>query len=242
MPDAAARRARVGPLYELLAGIDTLDEFLAELTRIAVDEIDRELSCGLTAQVEGTRFTIASSDDLAAALDQVQYDTGEGPCLTAIATGRTVEINDPANTEQWPTWLAEATERGLRKSLSTPLVTASGDVLGALNLYSISTGKFTDADRDGASLFTAQATGALAVAIRLAQLAELTGHLEAALRSRGVIDQAKGIMMAEQHCTADEAFALLRKASANRNVKLRDVATQIVTRVSRRSEQGHDGT
>lgn len=233
VPTAAARRARVGPLYELVAGTDTLEEFLAELARAATDEIDRKLSCGLTAQVEGKKLTIASSDDLAAALDKVQYDAGEGPCLTAMATATPVEIDDPTDVDQWPTWCREATERGVCKTMSMPLVTMSGDVLGALNLYSTSPGKFTDGDRDGANVFAAQAAGALAVAVRLAQMAELTCHLEAALQSRGIIDQAKGIMMAEQRCTADEAFALMRKASMNRNIKLRDLATEIVTRVGR---------
>lgn len=233
MPTPAARRARVAPLYELLAGSNTLDELLTELARSAVDEIDRELSCGLTAKVEGTALTIASSDDLAAALDQVQCEAGDGPCLTAIATATTVEVDDPTDPGQWTTWRSEAARRGLHKAISVPLVTMSGDVLGALNLYSISPGKFTDADREAASLFAAQAAGALVVAIRLSQLAELTSHLEAALQSRGVIDQAKGIIIAEQHCTADEALEVLRKASSNRNIKLRDLAVEIVASISR---------
>jgi GAF domain-containing protein len=238
LPTAAARRARVGPLYELVAGIDTVEELLAELARVATDEIDRKLSCGLTAQVEGTKLALASSDELAAALDRVQNDAGEGPCLKAMATATPVEINDPAEIDQWPSWRDEATKRGLRKSMSMPLVTMSGDVLGALNLYSISPGKFTDADRDAANVFAAHAAGALAVAIRLAQLAELTGHLEAALQSRAVIDQAKGILMAQQRCTADEAFAILRTTSQRRNIKLREIAAGIVARVNQRSPTG----
>lgn len=237
MPTAAARRARVGPLYELLAGTDTLDEFLAELARVATDEIDRKLSCGLTAQVEGKKLTIASSDELAAALDRVQYEAGEGPCLTAMDTATRVEINDPADIDEWPTWRTEAVERRVCKSMSIPLVTMSGDVLGALNLYSTSPGKFTDADQEAADRFAAHAAGALAVAIRLAQLAELTSHLETALRSRAVIDQAKGILMEQQHCDADEAFAILRTASQRRNTKLREIAAEIVARASRGSEQ-----
>lgn len=242
MPTAAARRSRVGPLYELLVGVNTIEEFLTDLTHVASDEIDRELSCGLTAQVEGKPITITSSDDLAAALDNVQYTSGEGPCLTAIATVTTVEVTDPHEADNWTAWQHEAIERGLRKSLSVPLTTASGHTLGALNLYSRSTAKFTDADRDAAALFAAQAAGALAVAIRLAQLAELTGHLQLALESRGIIDQAKGILMGQEHCTADEAFALLRTASQHRNTKVRDIATEIVNRVSERRERPTTGT
>lgn len=232
MPTAAARRARVRPLYELVTGSDTLEEFLTELAHVATDEIQRRMSCGLTAQVEGRKVTIAASDELAAALDQVQYDSGEGPCLTAMATAELVEVSNPADVDQWEVWRAEAVRRGLRKSLSIPLVTMSGDVLGALNLYSTNPGKFTDADHEAAQHFADHAAGALAVAMRLAQLAELTGHLETALESRAVIDQAKGVLMARERCSADEAFAILRIASQRRNIKLRDVATEIVARAT----------
>lgn len=92
--------------------------------------------------------------------------------------------------------------------------------------------KFTGAEREAAALFAAQAAGALTVAIRLAQMAELTEHLRLALESRGVIDQAKGILMNQEHCTAERAFAILRSASQHRNIKIRDLATEIVKRVS----------
>lgn len=89
MPTADARRNRVGPLYELLVGINSVEEFLTDLAHVATDELDRELSCCLTAQVEGKPIAVTSSDDLAAALDNVQYVAGESPCLTAIATVKT---------------------------------------------------------------------------------------------------------------------------------------------------------
>lgn len=231
MPTPEARRARIGHLYEMLAGADTVQEFVTDLARLAVDHIDVRVSCGLTAHMDGGTIAIASSDELAARLDEVQDTAGEGPCLTAIATGRTVDVKDPAATS-WPAWRTLALESGLRQAFSLPLIVRD-DTLGALNLYSTSSLPFTGEDRDAARLFATHATGALQVAIRLARMAELTGHLEAALKSRGVIDQAKGILVAENHCTPDEAFEILRKASQNRNTKVRDLAAQIVARASR---------
>jgi hypothetical protein len=66
---------------------------------------------------------------------------------------------------------------------------------------------------------------------RLSQ-AELIAHLNAALASRAVIDQAIGIVMARRGCKADEAFAVLRRISNDRNVKLRDVAAAIAEAVA----------
>ena len=63
---------------------------------------------------------------------------------------------------------------------------------------------------------------------------DLAAQLEQALQSRTVIDQAIGIIMAESRCDADQAFATLTRASNNRNIKLRDLASEIVMRVSRR--------
>ena len=57
-------------------------------------------------------------------------------------------------------------------------------------------------------------------------------QLEAAVQSRAVIDQAKGIIMAQDQCTGDAAFQLLVRASQNRNVKLRLLAEQLVSGVA----------
>ena len=76
------------------------------------------------------------------------------------------------------------------------------------------------------------ASGALSLALRLASYAALTDQLRSSLASRTVIDQAIGVIMAQERCTQGRAFDLLRSASQNRNVKLRDIAAAIVTSVS----------
>jgi AmiR/NasT family two-component response regulator len=43
-----------------------------------------------------------------------------------------------------------------------------------------------------------------------------------------VIDVATGIIIAQNRCTQEEAIELIKKASSNRNVKLRVVAQAIV--------------
>lgn len=65
----------------------------------------------------------------------------------------------------------------------------------------------------------------------------LTDQLRASLASRAVIDQALGIIMAQQRCTATEAFGILRTASQHRNFKVRHVAEQIVTGITGRLRQ-----
>lgn len=186
MPDATARAARLGRLFELLVGAESLTEFLDDLARLATDEIDRNVSCGLTVRTADGPVTVASSDELATELDQTQYRAGAGPCLEALATGAPVEVTDLAEAARWAAWQRAAAARGVRKSLSVPLTTSTaGQTIGALNLYSTSRDTFTGADRDAADAFAAGAAGAVMVATRLTEQAELLGHLETALTSRG---------------------------------------------------------
>lgn len=232
MPTPEARRVRLRRLYELLAGSDSLTDLLHDLTHVAGEHLDdlRQVSCGLTAQLEGRTVAIASSDTLANELDRIQETTGKGPCLEAIRSGTPVEVTDPVRTA-WPAWRERALAHGLRQALSLPLI-ARGEPLGALNLYSTSSTPFTRQDREAAQLFATHVTGALMIAARLTHLADLVNHLETALTTGGVIDQAKGILVAENHCTPDEAFAILRQASQNRNTKVRELAAQIVATAS----------
>jgi AmiR/NasT family two-component response regulator len=81
------------------------------------------------------------------------------------------------------------------------------------------------------AVFAAQAAAALAMVLRQARQGEISAQLEQALASRTTIDQALGILMGQQRCTAEHAFALLKARSQNANRKIRDVAEDIVRRV-----------
>jgi AmiR/NasT family two-component response regulator len=91
---------------------------------------------------------------------------------------------------------------------------------------------FTVEERARAQTFADQAAAAIAVATRLAHHTQLADELRTATASRATIDQALGILMGERRCTADEAFAVLRKLSQDTNTKLRDVATALITRTT----------
>jgi AmiR/NasT family two-component response regulator len=69
----------------------------------------------------------------------------------------------------------------------------------------------------------------------------LASQLEEALSTRGIIEQAKGILIAEQGCTSDEAFELLVKASQRTHAKLHDVAAELVERARSRA-RNHDSS
>lgn len=238
MPTPEARRARLGRLYQTLAGVEPIEELSRQLAVLATDEMDRPLWCGLTVRAEGEPVTLASSGEQAADLDRAQFALEQGPCLDALGSGVTVEVDCPDAFARWPRWRQVAEKYGVETCLAIPLITTGGPQ-GALNLYSTSMVTFSDHDRNAAADFARHAAGAILVAGRLAELEELTTNLEAALTSRAVIDQAKGILMGQEHCDADRAFELLRAASQHRNVKIRDLAAEIVARAGKARDPDH---
>ncbi len=120
----------------------------------------------------------------------------------------------------------------VRSSLSVPPY-SNRQAIGALNLYAATPHAFDDPTEIAqVSALAAQADAVLSVVTNQADQVQLTEQLREALPSRSAIDQAIGILMGHQRCTATEAFALLRTASQHGNRKLRDIAADIVTSVS----------
>ena len=217
-----------GELLALLASAGDLGSFLGDLVRLAARQVPHAEACGLTLTRDGTGVTVASTGPLAERADERQYDVDAGPCLEAMRTGTAVRVDDMAHEDRWTPYPARAAELGIRSSLSLPLV-VDGRSSGALNLYATEPRVFSAEDEATAARWAGRATGALTVALRIADSDERAESLLGGLDTRATIGQAVGLLMARERCTADQAFALLRTASQRRNVKLRDIAARLVT-------------
>lgn len=205
-------------------------ETLAATARLAAQAIAGCEAASVTVAVEGRFATAASSAELALVLDERQYAHDDGPCLEALRTGRLIRVDSFGAETRWPAFTAAAVERGIRSSLSLPLA-ANGEVVGALNLYSTHEDEFVGAE-EAAELFSHQAAVTLANASAFHQARVLAQNLELALAHRDVIGQAKGILMATEHMSAEQAFEVLRRASQRTNRKVYDLAREIVERRS----------
>jgi GAF domain-containing protein len=124
---------------------------------------------------------------------------------------------------------------GILSILSTPLI-VDGKPVGVLNLYARTPRVFSALDRQLAELLAGQAAIAITAALRHYDEVTLSDHLRIALSSRSVIDQAIGIVMAQRRCDPEEAFATLRTISQRRNIKLRDIAAELVEATRRPSQ------
>jgi GAF domain-containing protein len=220
-----------GQLLNLLTDSPDLNEFLDQMVALAARVVAPAAACGLTTRRDGQPFTVATSSGLAAQIDELQYGAGEGPCLQTLRTGEVIEVRDLVAETRWPRYRPHAVANGIASSLSLPL-RVGGQTLGALNFYSHQADAFAGSAREQAEAFAAQCAAALTLTLRQADHARIQSQFGTALTSRSVIDQAIGILMGQQRCTAAQAFDLLRQASQHRNRKLRDVAADIITNVT----------
>jgi GAF domain-containing protein len=218
-------------LHGALLSTQSVEQFLHEMAVMAARLVSGGLSCGMTMQPSGRPVTVACSDQVAARVDEVQYELDDGPCLHAMRDGGMVRIADTAETARWPEVEARAASHGIRSCLALPL-NADGKPVGALNLYARRASAFGTAEARRAGNFAENASGALSLAMRLASHTALIEQLRSSLTSRTVIDQALGIIMAREQCNQARSFAILRSASQNSNVKLRDIAAAVVTSVT----------
>jgi GAF domain-containing protein len=209
----------------------TFSGLLTRVTNLATRTISGADQVSITLVGSGGSHTAAFTGELALALDEVQYKYGQGPCLSAAAYDTTVHVADMATESRWPHWAGEAVIAGMHSSLSIGLPMHE-TVTGALNVYASRPAAFSD----DAVLLAQTFADYAAVAMTNAHLYEtqvtLAQHMQAAMRSRAVIEQAKGIIICERRCTVDEAFAILSKVSQDANRKVRDVAAALVARAA----------
>jgi GAF domain-containing protein len=223
--------AALSELQALLLSTDTLHDFLGQLAQLTMRALPAGSSCGVTVRQDSRPVTLAASDEWTLQVDQLQYDLGEGPCVETMSTGKVNYVVDTVTEIRWPSFCRVAHERGVRSCLGLPLTSPAGPV-GCYNFYSTLPEGFAEESRGQLEVFAGNAAGAVAVAVKLADQALLSEDLHQALTSRAVIDRAIGIIMAQQRCDAGTAFAILQRASQNRNIKLRELAAEIVTAVS----------
>jgi transcriptional regulator with GAF, ATPase, and Fis domain len=177
---------------------------------------------------DGPRFqTTSASSPTVRHIDEAQYERAEGPCVEAIRTNQEVIVTLPV--ERWPLFSGPATDAGMRSVWSLPLTVGRG-AIGALTLYSTAEQPWDDIDNSAARRLASQAAVVLANASSLASSQIVNHNLQQALENRDLIGQAKGLLMARQGLTADEAFDILRRASQHSGRKLRDIASEVVSR------------
>lgn len=211
---------RMAELARVIA-LRSVDDVLVDVTAAAKELIPGVDVAGiLLIGKGGTHQTLATTADLMFELDNLQMETGEGPCLQAALNETVVRTDDFLNEPRFPTYAAKVVALGLHSALSFKLYTADRTA-GALNLFSYGVSPWdTDAETVG-TVLAAHAAAAI--------LASREGdQLQSALTTRDRIGQAKGIIMERYQIDDVRAFAMLRQLSQDTNTKLVDVAQRVI--------------
>lgn len=224
-PDLAAALIRLGRIkYDEV----DLDVVLSTIAQVAKDTIHGTAEVSVTLVQGAEAHTAAYTGDLALTLDEWQYEQGRGPCLDAATTGTAMLVPDMSTESRWPEWAGRAHEAGAASSLSIGLPIQEA-MVGALNIYAAAAGVFDD-QVELAQTLAGYAAIALANVHLYESTATLAQQMQEAMQSRAVIEQAKGIIMGQRRCSAEEAFTILARVSQDSNRKLREVAESLVDR------------
>ena len=233
------------PLSEELAGVyarmsglllsqESVQTIVTLVTELATTTIPSATGCAVSLMDErGRRTTTAATHPGVVAADDLQYELDEGPCMSAWRQQTTVRVDDTASDTRWPRWAERVQALDVRAALSSHL-NAGGVALGAMKVYSDVPSAFDVADEHLLERFAAQAAIVLANMQSLDSARQLSDGLKNALATRDVIATAKGVLMARDGVDEQTAFAMLVNMSQRENLKLRDVATNLLVGLARR--------
>lgn len=242
---AGERSAEEHDLQEGLAGLSRLasnrlglEDLLTRVATFAVKAIPGADGAGLTLLEADRADTIVATATFVSEVDDIQYGLGQGPCITAAREGQTVISGSLGSDPRWRRFGGAVARLGVHSVLSLPLIAPDG-VVGAMNVYAHDKHVFDERAAELGEIFAVPAAIAVQNAQVLAQTQRLATRLQSALKTRGVIDRAVGIIMSRTGGTDDEALARLRTLSQNEHHKLAVVAGQIIDEAVRRAQARH---
>lgn len=217
----------------LLLSADVAHTGLHLITSVAVETFPDPVGSGVTLlDPDGALVTAAATDVEVERADALQYEMGQGPCLTAWEQHRVVHVPDVTKDDQWPEWSTAIALTGVRSVLSAAIV-AGARSLGAVKIYARHPAIFGAREEHLLSMYAAQ--GAILLQhLRTAQDARrLSDDLKQTLRSRDVVSLAKGMLMARDGVTERTAFLLLVDKAKDRGQTLGDTAEHLVRTADR---------
>lgn len=203
-----------------------VSDTLQRVVDLSVETIDGCDFAGIFAVDKAVVTTPVRTHPIVIEIDELQHRCGEGPCLDAVAQRRTFYGADLAEDARWPSFGPQAAAAGIRSVLAFALFEAG--MRGALNLYARYPQAFGAVDRANGQIFATLSDLALKLAAAHEDEMRRAVNLQHAMVTREMIGQAVGILMERERISAEQAFDILRRASQRLNVKLRDVAQNLV--------------
>ena len=217
----------VNSLAEIQVSNETLDSLMGHIGRLGLQALDGWDAVATSLAEKDKMTTFGATDERVNPLDQRQYDTMRGPCVDAIQTGDLQYFDGEDVEPRWRQFAEAAAEASVYSVLSFPLK-IDDQVVGAINFFSRERHALRSGQEEEGWIFATQASVVLANVKEFEDRGMQLEQLEEGLKSRTMIGQATGLLMAQEGLTSEEAFQKLVKVSQTANVKLRDIAQRYV--------------
>ena len=220
-------QAFVGLADTLVADYDAV-ELSQQLIESSMNLLPIAAAGLLIGDVHGELHVLASSSEETRLLELLQVEADVGPCLLAYRTGQAVVVEDlSVEPERWPAFAERAAEYNYRSVSALPL-RLRNERVGALNLFRTEVGALSATDiAVGQALADVASVGILHQRT-LTHADVINQQLQAALNSRVIIEQAKGVLAERGSIDMDRAFVLLRSYARKTQQRLADVARAVV--------------
>lgn len=227
----AALEAMSNDIGGVLESMQELSDYLERVVHAVRRHVGGCDEVGITILSNDRPHTAAYSTVRTLEIDAIQYALDEGPCLDAARTGEEQRVDDLSLDDgRWPAFAQAVRADGMRSLYAVPLRSGE-ECVGAVNLYAWERDAFDGFDAALVRVAAGRCADAVVALTQLDGVRRLAGQLEQAMASRAVIEQAKGVIMAMRGIPEFQAFEVLRRTSQDRNVKVRDLAEQVIAGV-----------
>lgn len=220
-PEATTAFADLARIVYSGASYDDVHDAVCRLAVATVDGCDH---ASIMLRKGGKFWTSASSDVVAAMADAFERELGEGPCVDAIEVETADLTPDLTKNPRWPRFSLRLLQETPIRGMAGFRIQLDGRKVGALNIFSDTPGKLTDASVNQCAILSAFISVALTAVERGSQM----GNLRHGLDTNREIGKAVGLLMAIHGVSDEEAFDMLAKTSQDMNIKLAQVAHSVL--------------
>ncbi len=229
--NGTVRETQINNAFVAVADTLTTDFDVVELLHTLVEQCTQILGIAagglMLVDEEGHLQLMTSTNEEADFVEVMQINASEGPCIDCFTSGVAVSVPDIQTIgARWPVFQAAALQGGFRSAHATPLK-LRGQVIGTMNLFGTKPEALSDRNAAVAQALSDVATIGILQERLVREGSIVAEQLHAALDSRIVIEQAKGMVAQSLSIDMDQAFAVLRAHARNRNLTMRFVAEEV---------------